>query len=167
MSSASGAENFVKAIAKASVDEAVKNTVLEQGILIPEEDRKMIEDGIIGSLKSRKGISVEIPDSYYDDAQFTMDINVTGEQMNLSSANQTLQYVMNILAVNPGILTNPVTRGILFRMLELNGWSPIDLNIINQQADEMAKTMPQQQLTQGGSLPANLNQGAMQEPKML
>ena len=149
-SGAEGVEKFLRFVAKTQVDRAAIDYALGSGngFLPDAQSRAEEEERIVQELKTRRGLVVDVPEGFYEDALYGMDINVTGEQLDTGSLSQTLTVAMQLIASNPAILANPATRSALFKMLELQGVSPIDLNLIAEQAE----MQPQMPLTQGGSV---------------
>lgn len=70
---------------------------------------------------------VEIPDSFYDDLKIKLDIVITGESMNIQAKMQSLQFLFQIIASNPAVLQDPMSRKTLSRMLGLSGINPMDV----------------------------------------
>lgn len=98
--------------------------------------------------KAREGI--------YNDVEYALDIVTTGEQIDLGVKAQSLLTAMNILGSNPTILQDKALRTVFFKLLELGGISPLELRLIDSQADAAQQTQLPQQLPQGG--PADLIQ---------
>lgn len=104
------------------------------------------------SAKLREGGSIEIgvPDSYYKNIKFRMDIIVVGESVDLGSRNNVLITALQMLGTNPAILQDPTLKKIFFKLIEGAGLSPIELEGSKMIGAPMAGAMP---LEQGGSLP--------------
>lgn len=154
LSSAAGVEKFIRAIAKITVDQAAFDYAMGKGNgFFPDQvARQAEEERLYREYKNKKTISVDIPDRFYDDAQFTMDIITTGEQLDVTAINQTLQVALQLVASNPAIVQNPATRTIFLKLLELSGVSGIDLNIIADQAEAVSPEVTGMPLPQGGSV---------------
>ena len=132
----------------------------------PEPEEMASElDRVSRELKTGRGRYLQIPAGYYDNAEYYLDVVTTGEQVDLGGQTQILQTVLQLTGTNPMILRDKPTRSMLFKLMELGGISPIDLNIIGDQADNA----PPAALPQGGSV-ATQPQGQpqmMQQPQMV
>lgn len=94
---------------------------------------------------------IKIPSGYYNDVKYKVDVIITNEQLDVAARLTTLQTGLQILASNPGIVTDPRTKRIFFKMLELSGVSPIDLGIDDASVKPgLEETM--QTLRPGGSV---------------
>ena len=72
---------------------------------------------------------MSIPQSYYEDLKYKIDIVITNEQIDMASRLTTLQTVLQILGSNPSILQDRRTKKVFYRLLDLAGISPLDLAI--------------------------------------
>lgn len=93
---------------------------------------------------------ITIPKAYYNDVKYKVDVIITNEQLDVAARLTTLQTALQILASNPGILTNPRTKRIFFKLLDLSGISPVELGIDDASAGGLEETL--QQLRPGGSI---------------
>src|SRR3990167_720579 len=66
-------------------------------------------------------ISLEIPDSYYKNLKETVDMIITGEQVDINTKTTTLTTAMQTLGANPMILQHPILRRIFARALDTSG----------------------------------------------
>lgn len=135
-------------IRKAILDYIMRTATVPSALAI-ELERKRLEL----TVKKKKDIYLKIPSGFYTDAKFEVDITVTGEEIDVGSKLQTLQTAMQVMGANPGIMENPATRTVLMKMLELAGVSAVELDLMNEQADEMG-AMPQMPQGRGGNLPS-------------
>jgi len=96
-------------------------------------------------LKKQKNRYVKVPENYYRDAKYTIDVNTTGEQFDTGAMSQSINLALQTLSGNPAIMQNKGTRTLYFKLLSMAGLSPIDLNVVSDDLD--ANPLPQ-----GGSL---------------
>lgn len=122
-------EKLDRVIANYAADEAKINYAEKTGFFPDNIEVEAQKQKILTSLKRDRNRYLEIPDSFYDNAKYFVDIITTGEQIDTGQRNQVLQFAMQALATNPTILQNPATRILFFKFLELAKISPIDLNI--------------------------------------
>lgn len=146
----SDAPNFEKMVrfqAKLQLEEAEKAYEEETGF-IPNPDQSEFELSTIeDELRSRRNLRFEIPDGFYDDAKFTIDVLITGEQLNLSARNSFLQFAIQTISSNPAVMQNKGTRTALFKLLESGGLSPVDLDLMDEAVENNPGVLPQ-----GGSM---------------
>jgi hypothetical protein len=77
-------------------------------------------------LKSR---GIQIPDKFYENLKYKIDIIITNEQIDVASRLTTLQTVLQIIGSNPTILKDPRTKKVFYKLLDLAGFSPVDFGI--------------------------------------
>ncbi len=122
---------------KSIMDYAVKSGTIPSVMAITLE-KVRLENG----LKAKKDIDLLIPRSFYDDVEYSMDITVTGEEIDVAAKLQTLQTALQSIAANPNIMAIPALRTIFFKALGFAGFSPVELDLIEQQSDQMQQNMP-------------------------
>lgn len=132
LSTAEGAEKFVRWYAKLRVDKAAFNHALKTGFFPDGNQRAAMEQEFMRNLAERRNLVMNVPDEYYDDAKFTLDINITGEQLNVGVATKDLMTIIQLIFTNPAVLTNPGARAMVMKLIELRGFSPVDLNLIEE-----------------------------------
>jgi hypothetical protein len=151
---AQGLDRVLRAYAKNVINKKAYDYAIGNGggYFPSEEERKAEEDRIIQELASNKVTIFDIKENAYKDVEILLDMIVTGEQIDTNAIKQTLQFAMQLLATNPNILRDKVTRTSFFKMLELQGVSPVDLAMLDDMAE--ANPMPQAPLQPGGSAAA-------------
>jgi len=87
-------------------------------------------------LKKQKDI--DIPQGFYDNLRYKINIEITGEQIDLASRISTLQTVLVMISQNPTILQDPQTKKVFMELLDLAGISPIRFET---EAPELAETI--------------------------
>ena len=115
-----------------------------------------------------KAREIKIPDNYYEDLKYKIDIIITNEQIDMASRMTTLQTVLQVLGSNPTIMRDPRTKKIFYKLLDLAGFSPIDFeveetgeieNVIQEQAQlggSVARPSAQMPMPQGVMMPSRL-----------
>lgn len=107
---------------------------------------------------------ITIPKGYYDDVKYKVDVMITNEQLDVASRLTTLQTALQLLASNPGIVENPKTKRIFFKLLDLSGISPVELGIDDASTPSLQDTMST--LRPGGSIGRpSAQRGAPQLPQ--
>ena len=73
-----------------------------------------------------KGADVTIPKSLYDNIKAKMNIIITGEQIDATSIQRSLDTITMILGQNPRIMDDKRIRKIIYKRLDLAGINPKD-----------------------------------------
>lgn len=160
-------------------DRLVVNAKTKMGILrfiknnrkLPTKEQIEIIRGIEGE-RTNRDRSIKMPAGFYNDLKYKIDIVITGESVDVASKLATLQQALSMLATNPAILTNPQTKKVFFKILNLVGISPEEfetetetpniMDIISKQGGQGAPRQPQGQpqvpVTPQGQPPIGPNQ---------
>jgi len=152
-SSDADSDMFDKLVSGMAVDTA-KAQYAEKTGFAPDPARMESQKDMIAKSISKKTRFIKVPPDFYKNAKAIVDVIITGEQMDVGAKIQTIQIALQLVGSNPAILADKATRTIFFKLLELAGISPYDLNLMQQQ--------PQMQVPQGGSVSAP-QQGAPQQ----
>mgnify|MGYP001354264500 CR=1 FL=1 len=121
----------------------VKKKILRMKYLPTTREYEALKELTLEEIKQEKAI--DIPEGYYDDLKYKIDIIITGEELDLGAKMTTLQTAMQIMGSNPAILQDKNMRNMFFKLLDFAG---IDLT------DIVVDDQPQQQLPTGGSISA-------------
>ena len=70
-----------------------------------------------------------LPEGFYDNLKYKIDIVVTQEQVDIAAKLTTLQTVLQIMATNPTIMQDKRTKRIFFKMLDMVGVNPEELDV--------------------------------------
>lgn len=90
-----------------------------------QQEMEMMTAAEKTSLKNEK--QEEIPEGFYDDVEYKLDIIITGEQEDTRVQASNLQMALQAISSNQALLKNPVTKKILRKILEKGGISLEDL----------------------------------------
>jgi len=153
-----GSDDEIDNLDKLIVEVKLADVVLEEANktgffpakIVVEDARQRIESQI----KRNKNRYLKVPASYYKDAKYFVDVEITGEGVDTSKQNEMLNMAMQTIASNPSILQNKTTRTLFFALLSGNGLSPAKLNLLSQDVDQTP-------VAQGGSI-GQANQGQAQ-----
>lgn len=80
---------------------------------------------------------VEIPDDYFKDAEFDVDILITGEQINKATTFESISNILAVVGSNPNILQDPVMKKLLSKVVELSGVGISSAEIMNSKAPQV------------------------------
>jgi len=150
-----GAEHFINSIIEYIIGQRAYDYAMKSGFYPTKQEFQAEVDRMKGEMMKRKNLSVLVPDGYYSDAKYILSIDATGESIDVATIGQALSEVMQMVNTNPAIIQNPVTRGILFKLLELRGVSPIDIGLFEESVrQESPEGSPEgmQTLQPGGSI---------------
>lgn len=74
-----------------------------------------------------KNSSIKIPKGLYDDIEYKIDIVITGEEIDISSRQATLNVVFQVLGANPQILQDKRAKKVFYKMLDFAGINPYEI----------------------------------------
>lgn len=118
--------------------------VEDQLPVIEQEAREWVQ-----STKNKRFIT--IPDGFFDDVEFDLEVNVTNEDrakaVYMESLSNILTTVANSFDPNTGqfrVLQDPTLRGIFEQIMETAGYSPINLQEQTPQTPSVQPQLPQQ-----------------------
>lgn len=140
-------EKLDKAIVESLVNQSAFDYAMKTGFMPSADLMAREKDRAMNALRSKKNRYLEIPDGFYDGAKYAFDVLVTGEQINSNTSN-ILQVALQLLGTNPALTQNKGTRTIFFKLLELGGLSPVDLNLMEQEMRENPM-LPEQMMAPG------------------
>ena len=142
-------------IATTEIFKASWDYALRTGYLPSQQQIEDNKSRVISELKRGKNRELKLPEGIYDNAKYFIDILITNEQIDTGARIQTYQMLLQLLSTNPGVVVNPLTRGLVFKLMEMAGVSPIDLGILQQSlASASPEQMQQMMASMGGSIGA-------------
>jgi len=111
-------------------------------------DQWRIRRSIQAELLKKENLT--IPKGFYDDIKYKIDIQITGEQIDIAGISQTIDTMIMMLGQNPGVLDDPRIRKMLYKRIDLLGLNPKDW------FDEEVKSLPDEarmsRVQRGGSI---------------
>lgn len=110
--------------------------------------------------QSGKVRSMKLPKDFFKGAMEDVTIHYNNEATNIGLDAQNILTFTQLIASNPDILMNPVTRKLVQRYAELVGISPADLEFSER------PTEPAQQLPQGQGQQVTQNQNVTAQPNI-
>lgn len=142
-SSTGDVEEFDKAITQILLDKAIYDYANETGFFPSQNQRDEAKNNITNVLTKNKNRVLTIMKDAYKNAKFIVDVNVTGESIDVSALNSVITTALNILGSNPSILQNPQTRAFFLKFLSISGVSPVDVQALTEiQNTPQDNTMP-------------------------
>jgi len=106
-----------------TLNKEIRKKALE-GKITTQQEYDLMKSEILSLIneKLKKRRYIEIPDGYFDDIEFKIDIIVTGEQINKSAVFETLSNILVTVSSNPQkILSDPNLKKIFMKIIELSG----------------------------------------------
>jgi len=100
-----------------------------------------------------KNGELEVPKGFYDDLKYKIDIIITGEQVDTAAKMTTLQTMFQMLGSNPTILKDKRIRKIFYKMVDLAGFNPKDLQL-EEEPTGLEQMIGEAQAQRGGSIAA-------------
>lgn len=146
-----------EAITAALIGAEAMKYVEKTGFFPSKEQRELLRYQVEEKLKGKKNRYLKIPDSFWKNAHYMVDINITGESTDVGVKSQVLQLALQILGTNPAVTQNPATRQIFFKFLGLGGINPAEIGLTYQPS---AQEQMQQQVAGSLAKPAAM-QGSM------
>jgi len=142
-------------IVDAKVTEEITRVAEETGFFPSQQRQEEIRENVRSQLDRQQNRYLEIPENFYEDIEYKIDITVVGESMDKSAKQATVQQAIQLLNSNPGIIKNKQTRKFFMKLLELGGVSPVEMGLTSQSLDrQQQQQQGEQELQQGGSISA-------------
>lgn len=111
-------------VAEEVVKLAIKS--ITTGKFPSNHDRDVIGIAIEQSIRQGKEKLLTIPKNFYSDARYDIDIDITGESVDVKTRYATKFALLQAMTADPTMLTDPVKRKFLFSMAEDGGLNPND-----------------------------------------
>lgn len=145
-------------IVELKVEMAKAEHMEETGFAPSEPQIQDARERIRQELNRQRNRYLKIPEGFYKNAKYHVDVLTTGEQVDVGQRQQVVNFALQTVASNPTILENDRTRTAFFKLLNLGGVSPAELNLMEEQQRSMQGTR-QPQAERGGSV----GQGGQQQ----
>jgi|GEM_PF-3159679 len=110
--------------------------VMKQYIMENEEFPEASQLQLVGSLvkdQIKKGPKqIKIEQDYYTDTKYSLKVVITSENDAKKENLETLSNTYQVLAANPAAVQDPRLMKILNMILEQSGYSPLEINAVNE-----------------------------------
>lgn len=116
------------------LNEAIKKFVIAHGRFPSQEETDTVAAELQAQY-SRKDMFAKLTENLLD-FEKDIDVIITGETVNVTQKVETISNLTQLLAQNPGILEDPVTKRIFNTLLELTGVNPTDIGAPAPQAQQ-------------------------------
>lgn len=124
------------AITEALVGDEIIKYTNKTGFHPSKEQKELLRMQVKDKLKGKKNRYLKIPDGFWKNAKYTVDINITGESSDVSVKSQLIQMVLQIAGTNPMALQDKNSRSLIFKLLGLGGISPVELGLAYESPDQ-------------------------------
>jgi uncharacterized protein YlxP (DUF503 family) len=100
------------------------------GKIISPEEEQVLKQVTTETIKHE---NITISKDLYKDFEYKVDVDITGESIDLSQRITTLQVALQMIGSNPTITQDPVTKKIFFKLLDMGGINPKEFDTIESQ----------------------------------
>lgn len=147
-------EHLAELVANYRVNDAVVAYYEKHGFFPSQFEIDAERERVRQEERGKKAQFLEIPDGFYDDVKYRIDIRVTNEQQDVPTDLESLLNILQTVASNPAILQDPFLRSVFEQAMNMVGKSPIGLTSMQGQKQQMQQPatpqnvqIPQQKLT--------------------
>jgi len=115
-------------IVQTKTNKALVEYITKTGLVPDESEVDALKQVVAMKVRAEKEIS--IPENFYNNLKYKIDIVITNEQIDLAARVSTLQVIVQMLGSNPTILQDPNTKKYFMQLLEAIGISPAQFETI-------------------------------------
>jgi hypothetical protein len=133
-------------IAKTLVDDAAVGYALQTGFFPSKLEQETAKGKVKEALKADKNRYLKIPAGLYKNAKYSVDIIITGENVDNGTKSQVIQLLLQIAGTNPMAMQDPFTRSLIFSLASLGGISLGDMGLLTQNPEQNPAMMQQMQM---------------------
>jgi hypothetical protein len=117
------------------VNKAILDYITKSNQVPSEEEIEALKQIVAIKVKGEK--EIEIPESFYENLKYKIDIVITGEQIDLASKLTLSQMAMQLIGSNPTILQDPNTKKWFMQFLEAGGINPVQLESVENTQEQI------------------------------
>lgn len=160
-------DQYVKFITTAMITKA-RNAYIKKTGFAPAHDQEMQEQiRIEQQIRKRNSHGLKIPKGFFTSIEKKVMMVITGENKDIQTETQWMMQLLQLVAQNPAVLQNKLLRTIVFKVLEMAGINPGDLEMLAQAAQNAEQAPSQGQPPNGapqggpqGGQPGQIGPGA-------
>jgi hypothetical protein len=158
-------------------DNAVENFGYQRlqatGFWVDDTTKEDFKQSVLDQLKQAQLVrSVKIPKAFFKGILDDVSVEYDNQNINIPLEAQNLLSLITAIGANPNLITDPVTRKLMYRYAELIGVSPVELELAREnqpQQEQMLQQLGQLgQVTQGENelqtRPIPAGQGGLAQP---
>lgn len=120
------------------VNAAVADYAMKHGYYPSKLVREDLASRLSQQVKRNKYRYAKVPDGFYDNVEYILDVNITNEAIDNGTRSQVLQLAMQTVGTNPAMLQSPVAKAIFFQLLALGGISPVEIGLLNDSSQQQS-----------------------------
>jgi len=98
---------------------------------------ELMKARIVERRKAKKEEEILIPENFYQDLKYYIDIIITGEAKDIRTKAMNLQMVLQAITVDPTLLENPTKRKIFIQILGKAGMHIEDIEAIEKEPETL------------------------------
>lgn len=145
-------DQYVKFITTAMITKA-RNAFIKKTGFAPSHDDEMKEQiRLERQIRGRSANGLKLPKGFFLGIEKKIMMVITGENKDLQGETQWMMQLLQLVAQNPAVLQNKLLRTIVFKVLEMAGINPGDLEMLAQAAQN-AEHSTQPPAAPGGGAP--------------
>lgn len=128
------------------VDGYLRKQILETGNVPTKEEYDMMKQQYMAMYqKQGSQMWIDVEKDFFANLDYELSLETTGESRNVQSWLNNLSMVFKMISSNPMILSNPLLKRLLYKMLSAMGMSTSELeNVESEITQEMMKSMTNQ-----------------------
>ena len=105
---------------------------LRKGKATSAAEAAELEQFLSSTIKQTKNRRfIEIPEGFYDNVKYRLDVLITDESLNKAVYLESLNSLLQLMASNPAIAQDPKLTKIANSIMEVSGFSPVEMAEIN------------------------------------
>lgn len=131
-------ETLLNIVADAMLENKLNEYAKKYGTVPSWGEVQLKKINIEERLRGKRYLSFKMPKGYYDNIEYQLEIVITDESIDMGAKQSVYQFALATMAANPHILLSPASRTIFFKMIELTGQSPVEINLLKEAAERSA-----------------------------
>ncbi len=139
-------DRFKKYVVQKRTNKAVIDFVINEKAAPTQEQYDAIKMAVESKIKSE---DVKIPDNFYKDIKYRVDITITGQEKDLRMQSANMSMILQTMQQDPEVLVDPTKKRIFSKLLESVG---ININDIDIGPDEEQKIKEKAREAKGGGI---------------
>jgi hypothetical protein len=118
------------------------------------KEKELLRGVIVEQLKKSKEKLETIPKNFYKDIQYKIDIDITGEAIDVRIKAANMWVALQAITADPTLLTDPAKKKLFYQYLEQGGISPVDIEpeTVSPSLQETINQVPAQPTRAGGGI---------------
>lgn len=155
----SGSLAEVEKLRERVVDGYLRQQIFKTGFVPSKPEYDVLkQDYIRRYQKEGSKLWIDVEKDFFKNLDYELTLEVTGESKNVQAWLANLSAVFQIVAGNPQVLQNPLTKRLLFKMLSAMGMSPSELENAAMELDTNPMAMTSMPDFESKKIPADITQ---------